>query len=940
MRVMEGDDVELSSGVELVPQSLKFNKTSRTSSATSEDIVDEEQGGEDEHLIGEGDDIGWTPPHGLLWEVDQRVCYMIVISMTFSISAAVYLALFVYHFWGFMYISLHLSLFTLIDTFLSVSLLSRILYFVKGISKSKLAASRLFVLIPGAVVYIVTSVWAPKLRSAFCFGPDGRNIPGTASMKNMFVVLTALCVITAASKIVDALMSTALIHGFQNAQWYNSLLTQLTVYCPSKHTPVTPLCSKVCSICCLITSAISILFFSVCMKSYVTNLVIDHSATATYEKCDPLIAEVCALPWPNDFFTEPCNTTVTGLKIAVGDRTLPLNRAGVHINPTSLNTLDGFSTSAPILFFMDGLSMHGFPSPLSIEESLTASTASWLLDTSTGERVPHFVQLDIDDPEELLAVMQPAVQLAHGTRYVVGIVGSCHVSGDILPQTPGFSALLDASKDLESENARAKRFVKEVFPFFENMGISPSSLQLAFDFTTISTDSQLGLVKKMRSHAKAVHSASNVKLLSSDEDSNGFRTIWATITVPAYVDYYSHTGLLSPCGQSLAEGDSDVECELVDEGVLIRIPPSVLSGDIPLTALLQYGHSLFNNRAELLQMGFIDKMSNDTGWIMAACDFKGMSVDYLPAIARGLLSEDVVSSFANMMQTLGQAFVIGELLMAHLRENWLVYASPQTYLMDGEKAPVSYYYGISEGGNLGAGYILSTNEFSRSVLAVCGSPHALLLPRSLDFIPYLKILNLNIVNAVDIQLIVVLWQSHWDALEAGGWLAAPREEGYATQVLIQEGIGDARVSNIGAKILARGFNAVAMPPLNQSTLNESKLGDTVEVPPLNHSMFGIPFAAFDGNRSDQYCSGNTVKFYNFSVNAWPNGRNTSIVAGAADNLVHFKLQHYCNAQNDAADFLSTGCIDFISNECKCNESMECMEEDTEEEQNATQGPAS
>ncbi len=894
MHAVERDEEESFSGVELIPSF----KASGTPGSSEEmfigDTYSEEQGGEDENLVGGDirDDIGWVPPHGLLWEVDQRVCYMIVISMAFSISTAVYLASFLYNVLGVMYLSLYVSLFTLIDTFLSTLLICRLLYFLKDGLQSKVAASRLFILLSGVVMCIASIVLVAKLRNTeILVEPDGRNVPGTASLKSMLAVFTILCVITAASRIVDALMSAVLIRRFENAQWYNSLLMQLTTCCRSKRKLVTPLCWKVCIVSCVTALAISFLFCGICMWSYLNNLVIDHSATAVYENCDPLIAEVCALPWPNDFFTESCNTSVTGLKLAVHSRVLPITRGGAHINPTSLNKLDGFSTSAPILFYMDGLSMHGFPNPLSIEDSVTASSASWLLDTSTGEPVPHFVQLDIDDPEIYLAVMQPAVPLAHGTRYVVGVVGARHVvSGNILPQTPGFSALVDASYDSETENARAKRFKAEVFPLLEKVGVSPSSLQLAFDFTTISADTQLGLIKNMRSHAMAEHSASNVKVLSSDEDANGFRTIWATITVPAYVDYYSRNGLLSPCGQRLVEGYSDLACELVEEGVLIRIPPSVLSGKVPLTTLVQFGHTLFWSRAEMLYTDFLDKMSNDNGWIMAATDWKGMSVGDLPTVARMLLSENVVNSFANMMNNLGQAFAVGDLLMSHLRESWMVYTSTQTRLVDGEKAPVSCFYGISEGGILGAAYTSFNSEFSRSVLTECGSPFALLLPRSKDWNPYLSILKLDLANAIDVQLLIVLWQSHWDAADAGGWLAAPREEGSATRVLIQVGLGDAEVSNLGSMVLARAFNAAAIPPLNQS-------------------IFGIPFAIVDSYHSDQYCSGNIVKLYNFSVTAWPKGRNTSIVAGVEDNHVHFRLRNDSNAQHDVVDFISTGCIE-------------------------------
>ncbi len=897
MHVVERDDEDSSAGYELTHMLPRKNERNLRLKEGDSDETEEE---EEEPIGGViRDDTELIQPHGPpFWRVDQRICYAIVVSMVFSTITTVYLATIVFNVLGVMFLSAPLSLLALVDTLLGTYLVFTLLYLLGDDKlKRRVAASRLFVLIFGAVMCIAVIVETTRAHKYFLIEPDGRHVPGTDSLRGKLAIFTTLCAVTAASRIVDAFMSATFLGcSFENVQWYSLLPLPFTSSCNRTTTTrklATPLGSKVCIFSCFATLVVSVFFVGICSWSVLNNLVIDHSTTTVYGNCDPLVTASCSLPWPNDFFTEPCNTSKTGLKLAVHPDVLPVTRGGIHIGPTSLNKLDGFSTAAPILFHMEGLSMHGFPSPQNIEDSVNRSafSASWLLSASTGEPVPHFVQLDVNEPEVPFAVLQSAVPLAHGTRYVVGIVGARHaVSGDYLEPTPGFSALLDAAyNDSETENARAKRFKKEVFPIFKKVGISPSSLQLAFDFTTISEDAQLGLFKNMRSHEMEEHFHPKVKVLNSNEDSNGFRTVWATIPVPAYVDYSSREGLLSPCGQRLMEGyESGIQCELVEEGVLLRIPPNVTSGNLPLTTLVQYGHSLFNSRAEILEPEnqFLDNMSNDNGWIVAAADWKGMSHADSLNVAHLLLDSNIVSSFENVIHNLGQAFVVGDLLMSHLRENWMVYAGPNAHLLDGKKVPASSFYGISEGGILGAAYTVFNDAFSSSVLSVSGSPFALLLPRSKYWYAYLKILKMNLVNAIDIQLLLVLWQSHWDAAEAGGWLAAPKEKEFATRVLIQEGLRDAEVSNLGSMILARAFNAVAVIPLNQS-------------------MFGIPVA--NSSSAGQYCLGNVIEVYNYS-HVWPTNTNFSIIHGVKDTGVHQMVRHDPMAQKDVINFISNGCV--------------------------------
>jgi len=118
------------------------------------------------------------------------------------------------------------------------------------------------------------------------------------------------------------------------------------------------------------------------------------------------------------------------------------------------------------------------------------------------------------------------------------------------------------------------------------------------------------------------------------------------------------------------------------------------------------------------------------------------------------------------------------------------------------------YYGNSQGSVVGCGYCAYQQDIRRCTCGVPGSPFALILSRSADFVPYYDALKLQLTHAQDIRLAIILMQVLWDQGESGGWLRemSPKE------VLLQAGIGDAQVSNLGAELMARAYNASTVHP--------------------------------------------------------------------------------------------------------------------------------
>lgn len=60
-----------------------------------------------------------------------------------------------------------------------------------------------------------------------------------------------------------------------------------------------------------------------------------------------------------------------------------------------------------------------------------------------------------------------------------------------------------------------------------------------------------------------------------------------------------------------------------------------------------------------------------------------------------------------------------------------------------------------------------STEVSRAALSVPGTPFSLIMTRSQDFALYYSIMQLNLYSARDARLLMTLYQTAWDTIEAG-----------------------------------------------------------------------------------------------------------------------------------------------------------------------------
>ena len=211
------------------------------------------------------------------------------------------------------------------------------------------------------------------------------------------------------------------------------------------------------------------------------------------------------------------NTTDTGWRVELRGDTLPPLKGGVRLNPRGfLNELDGFSTMAPLLFYLEGLkeahelgrSDVRLQGADHIDLSVTNRSITLLLDVDSHTLVPHTAEIDYLDITRPLVLVFPSSPLRHNTHYALAVVQATDANGHRLPPTLGMQSLLSGNDDSHVKDRR-DRYERLVIPALHSAAPwfsydkDPESLQLLFDFQTISAKSQLGPVRAVRDATSA-----------------------------------------------------------------------------------------------------------------------------------------------------------------------------------------------------------------------------------------------------------------------------------------------------------------------------------------------------------------------------------------------------------------------------------------------------
>lgn len=416
------------------------------------------------------------------------------------------------------------------------------------------------------------------------------------------------------------------------------------------------------------------------------------------------------------------------------------------------------------------------------------------------------------NPQEPLVLVIPAKPLNHNTHYALVVINASDKDGSPLPRSTGMQTLYHGPV-----SERQRRFSNIVMPALQEAAPwltfpkDVQSIQMMFDFVTISEESQIGNTRSVRDatleYIKDWNWTDHVELVKEIQhncDHNLLaRTLHINLDTPSFLQYQSRYSVLST---SAIETKTPVS--VTKSKAIIQIPCSLQKkqNGTSVTAIMEYGHGLFYHRGEVYD-GFLSKMANDNGYILMAMDWRGMSSFDMPVAIKTLLSSP------NLFQAVRDNLIQGysnKLALQHFSQNgmlkWLgVYDAED--IQEANARPVSVFYGISQGGILGGGYMaLSNGLIDRGILGSPGTPFASILTRSTLFMGYDILLLFNFYNNRHVRIMLSLFQMGWDSVESCGLLAPPISEPLP-RILLQTGMGDPVVPSIAAEAMARAMNA-------------------------------------------------------------------------------------------------------------------------------------
>lgn len=619
----------------------------------------------------------------------------------------------------------------------------------------------------------------------------------------------------------------------------------------------------------------------------------DSSPLAVPDGCQPLLVDrgvtppsnaTCLAPYPSDFHRAADPTSATGFRLGLRGAARPTKPSGEQADIHDVVPMDGASLVPTIVTALAGdLVRDGLPGVLDDPgASARPEAATVILDTSTGALVPHYTDvLDRHEATHSPITLRTFSPLKPRTRYVVALSG-VHLAPDgagapeLAPPPDGFRRLRDGTTAGDPAlSALAPRFDAEIFSPLAKAGVALDRLQLAWDFTTGSSEQPLADMLAVRQLTLAWVAANppQVKVTATRAGKGGFaKVVELEVTTPLFLDKRE------PGGRLFRDASGKVTQNGTTTFPLLAVLPLSLKDGDPQRHALAYGHGFFGGTDELedsVAVNIADKTSSvlfgTPWWGMAEADF-GVVTDTL------IGHPEHVADFAERVH---QAMANWLVALAAIKGP--IAALPE--LANAAKQPVydpSFvaYFGASQGHILG-GTLAALADFSRVALNVGGGGFTHIMPRSLNFGPFGLLLGTVFSDPLMVQSYIAMMQRPLDRIDpvsyAPNVLASPLPGAPADRrVLVQTGLGDPQVPNVAAFLHAR---ALGLP---QAT-------------PAAASVYGLaPVAESDAPSSL------TVFDFHVDTTGYAEGKPIS------PNQVHLGVRTNAAAQRQLAAFLKPG----------------------------------
>ena len=521
--------------------------------------------------------------------------------------------------------------------------------------------------------------------------------------------------------------------------------------------------------------------------------------------CDRADPAACLLPWPNDRFTRPDATTETGLRIDFPVDGTPTNAAGIPIGVDEWNRNDGFSPAAMPMTVIPGLDPDASAlAPVTdIGASLTDDSSLLLIDTTTGERVPAWAELDSSgtDPDNTALMIVPAAALAEGHEFLVALRDLVDTDGAPIAANPTYLERMAAPADQHDAATRDALLAA---------GLDPAAMTIAWTFTVASGESISGRLRAMWAETRAEIGDGAPAFTVEQVETGGLANIVSgSFEMPNYLTGDGSTG-------NVFNNDGDPDGIPTRNGTMttefVCTVPTQASGDDPAPFVL-YGHGLLGSRTQVLGLGAAGAA---VGIGFCAIDFLGMSTADVPTVIGALQELTLFRSQPDRMQQGHLAWLLMGRLLAS-GDGFVTDAAFQDPAGAGIVARDRLsFLGASQGGILGGASSALTSDWTQVILAVPGLGYNLLLPRSIDFDDFSPLFMESYPDPLDQALVRELMEMLWDRGENAGWAqhltTDPYDGASVKNVLILAAFGDHQVANVSTDKLARTLGIPILAP--------------------------------------------------------------------------------------------------------------------------------
>ncbi|NVB80616.1 MAG: hypothetical protein HOV81_19635 [Kofleriaceae bacterium] len=580
------------------------------------------------------------------------------------------------------------------------------------------------------------------------------------------------------------------------------------------------------------------------------------------DACNPLGGSACITPWPSSVYEIDDATTETKRRLDIPKGALPTNFDGIEVSPDIYNSHDGFSNAAPMMIaFSTGIDDSNLVRSKDMAPSLTDASPTVLIDMSTGELVPHFAELDVrgaDTPASQGLYIRPAAMLKGSTRYAVAIKKSLKAKdGGPLPISQGFQAILDGEATTHPLLERVRGRYTDIFAALEAKGVHKDDLVVAWDFTTRSRATVKTDLIEARKATLALTGTDGSALdftVTSEEvpgDTRIAKKIVGTFDAPLFLNnstgYAPNTVLLRDGqGRPMANGLYRVPFTAI-------IPQCALDATGPVPIFL-YGHGLLGD-SDQVASGGTRAASAELCAVAVGTDMRGMSTGDVPNVALALNDgNNGHLIFDVLVQGMMNHIALVQIAKGPMAQKLFVKTPGGPSIVDPSRF---YYYGISQGGIFGTTVCGIDPVIKRCVVQVAGINYSLLLERSRDWPTYRTTLIGAYEDPLLVALMINLMQQEWDRTDPTAVADTITTTGFpetpAKQVLLQMGIADDEVPNVGSEYAARtmglpvispspyipyGLEAASGPVQSGMVIYDFGLGDTIPVgnesPPDNN----------------------------------------------------------------------------------------------------------